>query len=189
MGNAEAHEAKLCISYTSSRFTSPAHTVGFRSDVTGWGADTTMTPVEEPGRTVWRICIGSGHGVTTEYRFKLVLDGAHWQAGWDQTASTTDPPTAIAFDDGTLTWEGVPDEPVAAGVATGHGTPDVTQPEHGSAPPLLGTAAAVIEPARARAAAVARATWRTGSAVAAAFACRAARVARAAVARSQHRGP
>ena len=177
----------LCVSYTSSRFRGPSHAVGFRSNVTGWEADMAMREDRAAGASSWAIRLESGDEEgPVQYEFKLVLDDEHWQAGWNNVARTTAPPTHITFDDRDLSWEGMTSgqEP-----GTGHEAParEGGDMENAVVPVLIVGAIAAVRPVRERAVAVGRASGHFATALAAVTVAGAREVARAAVTGNGHR--
>jgi len=188
MSNVEPTLYKLFISYRSARFTSAAHTVGFRSNVTGWHSDAAMTPDDEIDGTSWGLWLES-RAAPVQYHFKLVLDGTYWQAGWNNVATTADPPTFIGFNDGNLTWEGMTmeHEPTNGGWHRGV-TRTMGRVERVFVPIGEGAAAAVPSVGR-RAAAAGKAAWRAGRLVGMAIVAGTSGVIRAAAGDSSTRRP
>jgi hypothetical protein len=95
---------RLTIAYVTSEY-GPPHTVTVRASMTDW-ADLEMTSVHGEHQTTWTADLTSDEDqgpVTVE--FKLVLDGRYWMQGWNQTATTSRPPTILDYDDGMVTWE------------------------------------------------------------------------------------
>ncbi len=180
MSNADPHPYKLFVSYRSSRFTRPAHTVGFRSNLTGWQSDMAMTPADDVDGTSWGLWLES-HQTPVQYHFKLVLDGTYWQAGWNSVATTANPPTFVGFNDDNLSWEGMTMEHERPNGHWQHGvTRTVARVEHALAP--IGEGAAASIPAvGGRAAAAGKAAWRAGRLIGMAVVAGTAGVVRAAV--------